>query len=274
MILTYQSSNGQTFDLKSSGLKTRYANYHDYAWYPQQREQQYGSRIFRFDKEPVTYETSISVGGSIEQRKETLNRLHEAFDSDIFSMHPGRIIHGEFYIECYITFSSTGYNNPYTENLINIFCPYPFWIKEHKFECLKHEDAADANQFLDFEYDFAYDYMSGSTGQIEVNNPGAGPANFKVIMYGPAVSPYIIVDGNEIGVSAILLAGEYIIIDSNDHTVIKTSNTGKKTNLYNSRTKGRSIFEKISAGHHSVIWPGTFGFDLYIFEERSEPKWS
>lgn len=116
--------------------------------------------------------------------------------------------------------------------------------------------------------------MSGSTGQVEVDNPGAGPANFKVIMYGPAVSPYIIVDGNEIGVSAVLLEGEYIIIDSNDHTVVKTSNTGKETNLYNSRTKGRSIFEKISSGHHSVIWPGTFGFDLYIFEERSEPKWS
>lgn len=274
MILIYQSSDGQRFDLKSSGLKTRTADFHDYTWLPQIREQQYGARVYRFDKEAVYYNAMISVRGSIEDRKITLNRLHEAFDKDIFSMTPGRIIHGDYYIQCYITFSSTGYTNPYTENEINIFCPYPFWIKENTYEFLKHEDVPGANEFLDFEYDFEYDYMSGTSGQGKITNQGAGPAHYRLILYGAANNPYINIDGVTIGVNTSIRSDEYVVIDSRDHTVYRYASNGSSTNIYNNRTKSQSIFEKIAAGAHTVVWPGTFGFDLTILEERSEPKWS
>ncbi len=274
MILKYQSSSGEEFDLKTTALRTRTANYHDYSWQPQIKEQQYGDRVYRFDKEALYYDTILNIGGSVEQRRETLNNLHEAFDRDIFTMKPGRIIHGDYYIQCYITFSSTAYNHPFTENELNIYCPYPFWIKENKYECLKQEDTAGANEFLDYPYDFDYDYMSGLTGQQSIENGGPGPAEYRLTMYGAASNPYISIDGEIIGVSTILQDGEYLVLDSREHTVYRHTITGEKINLYNNRTKDRSIFEKIASGQHSVVWPGTFGFDLIIFEERSEPKWS
>lgn len=274
MILQYQSSLGQIYDLKTTALRTRTANYHDYTWAPQTKEQQYGERVYRFNKEPVYYSTLLNIGGSIEQRKQTLNSLHEAFDRDIFNMTPGKIIHGDYYIRCYVTFSSTGYNDPFTENELNIYCPYPFWIRENKYEFLPKEDTPTANEYLDYDYDYSYDYMSTTTGQATIMNEGAGPANFKLIMYGPANNPYIDLDGATIGVQTIIADGERVEIDSQDHTVYRYATNGTKINIYNNRTKVNSVFDKITSGKHSISWPGTFGIDLILYEERSEPKWS
>jgi hypothetical protein len=38
------------------------------------------------------------------------------------------------------------------------------------------------------------------------------------------------------------------------------------------RNKAESVFEQIPAKSLSLSWPGTFGFDLTLYEERSEPR--
>ena len=273
MILQYQSSDGQVFNLKSSPLRTRTANYHDYSWNPMIREQQYGERVYRFNKQAAYYTTVLDVSGSIAQRKQTLNELHAAFDRDIYNLTPGRIIHGEYYIECYVTFSSTGYNDPFTENELSIYCPYPFWVKEHLYQFAARESTSEVNEFLDYPYGFEYDFMSATTGQAMVTNEGAGPANFKLIFYGNALNPFISMDGATIGVNTLVGSNDRIEIDSHDHTVYLITNGDEKLNFYNARTKETSIFNKITSGEHSIVWPGTFGFELIIYEERSEPKW-
>lgn len=275
MILKYESSNGSTFDLKVKPIRTRSANFHDYSWTPQIVQQQYGERVTRFDKMSAAYTAILDISGSETSRRQTLNNLHAAFDADIFALTPGKILHGDYYIQCYITYSSTYYDNPWTQNEITIYCPYPFWVKENLFEFLKQEETPDANNFLDYDYDFDYDFESDLTGQALISNPGAGGANFKLIFYGDCVDPYMVIDGVTIGVNTTVLSGEYLVIDSRDHTVYKIANNGTKTNCYNNRVKTSvSIFEKIAPGEHSVVWPGTYGFDLIVFEERSEPLWS
>lgn len=275
MILKYESSNGSTYDLKVKPIRTRSANFHDYSWEPQIVQQQYGERVTRFDKTSATYTAILDISGSEADRRATLNDLHAAFDADVFAMKPGRIIHGDYYVQCFITYSSTYYDNPWTQNEITIYCPYPFWVKENLFEFLPEEDTPGANNFLDYDYDFEYDYNSGLTGQALVSNPGAGAANYKAIFYGPCADPYLFLDGVMIGVNTLLLTGEYLVIDSRDHTVYKVANNGTKTNCYNDRVKtGVSIFEKIAPGDHFAVWPGTYGFDIIVFEERSEPLWS
>ena len=275
MILKYISSNGQEFDLKAADIRTRSANFHDYQWTPQTKQLQFGDRVYRFDKEALYYTVLLDIRGGIAQRKATLNALHAAFDADVYSMLPGRIVHGNYYIHCFINYSSTYVSGPFTDNEITVYCPYPFWIQEHEYEFLKKEDLPDANLFLDYEYDFPYDYESDQTGQALVTNPGEGAANYKAFFFGPAVNPYMIIDGKTIGVNTTIEAGEYVVIDSRNHTVYRVANNGTQTNLYNQRVKnGVSIFDKISPGEHSVVWPGTFGFNLNIYEERSEPLWS
>ena len=50
-------------------------------------------------------------------------------------------------------------------------------------------------------------------------------------------------------------------------------NNGTIVNIFDSREKKKSVFEKIKSGKNNVSWSGKFDFLLTIFEERAEPKW-
>ena len=40
------------------------------------------------------------------------------------------------------------------------------------------------------------------------------------------------------------------------------------------RSLAEYIFEKLAPGEHEVSWGHGFGFDVTVYEERSEPPWS
>ena len=91
------------------------------------------------------------------------------------------------------------------------------------------------------------------------------------------VSPYpvIRINGHAYEVAAALYAGEYILIDSRDHTVYRYLIDGRKQNLFNQRNKESDLFQKVPAGRCAVLWnAAAFGFDLILFQERSEPAWN
>lgn len=76
-------------------------------------------------------------------------------------------------------------------------------------------------------------------------------------------------------VAATLYAGEYILIDSRDHTVYRYLIDGRKQNLFNQRNKESDLFQKVPSGRCAVLWnAAAFGFDLILFQERSEPAWN
>lgn len=266
MILQYTSSNGQTFDLKAKRFRARTANFHDFSWTPKTVDQQYGTRVYRFDKAACSYTALISVFGSLEERKQWLNVLHDAFESDIRNMTPGRITHGMYSISCYIVASSTYYEEPYTQNEISIYCPYPFWGREETYH-LTVEDV-QIYEYLDYPYGYAYDYRGQLPGYAMVDNRGSGAADWQLAIYGPCVNPMIVIDDIKVGVNAAIGAGETVVISSKEKTVMK----GDKS-LFNQRYKESSIFEKIPAGQHAVFWSGSYDCDLTIYEERSEPLW-
>lgn len=266
MILNYTSSNGQTFDLKAKTFRTRTADFHNFAWTPKFIEQQYGERVYRFDKAACTYTALISVFGSLIERKQWLNLLHAAFDSDIRNMTPGKLTHGMYTIDCYITGSSTYYDDPYTQNEINIYCPYPFWGREDTYH-LTSEDVT-VYEYLDYPFGYNYDFRGVLPGYAMIDNHGVGPADWKLVIHGPHTNPMVVIDDIKIGVYATIGQDEEIVISSKDKTVYKGSE-----NLFNQRLKESSIFQKIPKGQHSVFWSGTYDCDLTIYEERSEPLW-
>ncbi len=75
-------------------------------------------------------------------------------------------------------------------------------------------------------------------------------------------------------VDAVLEAGEYLEIDSAAETVTKILTSGIKVNAFHYRSFENSVFRPIQVGRQEVFWDGKFDFDLILFEERSEPKWS
>ena len=270
MILTYTSSNGQTFNLKASTFRTRRANFHDFSWSPKAIDQQYGARVTRFERSPFVYAALISVFGTLSERKEQLNILHAAFDSDIRNMTPGKITHGDYCIDCYIVSSSTFYENPYTQNEIDIYCPYPFWYKVHSYSM--HPATAETYDYLDYPYGFLYDFQATLPGHSVIENPGAGGAEWELTVYGYAEEPFVVIGNQKIGVYATVGSDERLVINSKNKTVIKYG--AGEENLFNQRYKEQSIFNTIPPGEHSVIWSGHFSFDLKVNEERSEPLWT
>lgn len=266
MILKYTSSNGQIFDLKVGRFRTRTANYHDYTWTPQTINQQYGTNVFRFDKAAQTYKTKLTVFGSLQERKQFLNLLHAAFEHDIITMTPGRLTHGMYYIECFIISVSTYYVNPWTNNDLSIYCPYPFWRRDIDYS-LTTADAGNY-EYLDYPYDFPFDYMATLPGYSMVTNPGVKPADWTLKIKGYAVNPVVVIGGRSIGVNAVIGSGETLVISSRDKTVTKGD-----ANLFNARVKTNDFFDPLPAGEQSVLWSGLFDIDMTVYEERSEPLW-
>ena len=54
---------------------------------------------------------------------------------------------------------------------------------------------------------------------------------------------------------------------------MKYRNNGVMVNLFDLRGKEFSVFEPIPGDVVTVTWNGSFGFDITLFEERSEPAW-
>lgn len=269
MILHYVSSNGNDFDLKVGRLRMRSADFHAYRWEPMTVEQKYGSKVYRFDKTALTYTAQLSVFGTMDEKRTYLNLLHAAFDHDIYNMTPGKIVHGEYSIECYIIASNTYYENPFIYNDLSIYCPYPFWMIQKKYE-LRAQDA-DEYEYLDFPYGFPYDYKATLPGYTVVENHGEAPANYQLTIYGPAINPIITIGDMPIGVKATIGSSERVVISSTDKTVTLYGAVTK--NLFNARLKGQSMFNRIPPGGNTVLWSGSFNADLILYEERSEPLW-
>lgn len=270
MILHYVSSNGNSYDLKVGHLRMRTADFQTYEWLPQAVAQQYGEKPYRFDREARTYAAELSVFGTMEEKRTYLNLLHAAFDHDIINMTPGKIVHGEYEIECYITMSNTYYEAPFIYNSLSIYCPYPFWKKENVYELRGGADAK-VYEYLDYTFGYPYDFKAKLPGYEMIANRSEAVAPYKLIIYGPTTNPVISIDGVQIGVYAVIGAAERVEISSVEKTVILKGAVDK--NLFNERIKGASMFEGIKSGEHSVLWSGSFDADLVLYEERSEPLW-
>ena len=77
------------------------------------------------------------------------------------------------------------------------------------------------------------------------------------------------------GINITINAGEYAVIDSMVEKMYLVDLSGTTSDIFNKRIKGQGvrIYEKIPSGISSVNWSSGFGFDLIVYDERSEPKW-
>ena len=271
--LTYIASSGNVYDLMADrAIRTKTANYHKWTWGVAGVAQQYGKNVTGFTKDPAVYESRLMFRGLYAENKVLIENLHEDFELDILSLKPGRIVWGEYYIDCFITSSST-YPDDYnrTVNDIEIYCPYPFWLKDVK-RSFYVQSGSSGGSGLDYPYDFPHDYAHDASGSESWSPGTALPSEYTMQIYGAVQNPSVSVGGLTIGAYVTLSAGEYLTIDSKNHTVIKTGTDGAQTNMFDYRIKETSIFQKIPGGNLEVIWSGLFGFDLTLHTERSEPR--
>lgn len=273
IILKYIASSGNEYNLKTRELRTRTANYHTWRYVAQGTQLKYGMRVSSFTKDAAVYATELVLEGSVEERAALLDRLHTDFELDIYRMTPGRITWGDWYIDCFIRMSDTHPDEKdwWTDNAIEIFCPRPFWIRE-RVELFEPVEPT-TSEFLEFPFDFEYDYYIGDPGIKIISRDFPFSSQFRLTIDGAVENPFVIINNHRYEIFDNIGEGEVVVIDSRENTITKYLYAGQTLNIFDKRNKEVSIFEPIPGGDLTVTWNAKFAFQLLLYEERSEPTW-
>ena len=270
--IKYIASSGNVYDLTTSDILHRTANYYDWSWKADGAKRQYGQRVSRFSRDPATYEADLIFHGNPAELRRTIQALHNDFENDMRRMTPGRLVWGDYYIDAYINGSAVENISYWSwiSNKIQILAPYPFWIKEEKVVLPSASEGS--SEFLDFPYDYPYDYTAPVIGEKVIKSDSPFTSEFTMIIYGEAVNPRVVINGHPYVLYTTIPAGAYVVIDSKQRTIMMYGTGGQKTNVFDYRNKSDSIFEKIPEGNLKITWDAIFGVDLTIFREKSEPE--
>ena len=270
----YENHLGMRFESLENGVYLNHSDILNYSW----NYDVINNRISRFYRSVTKRGLPLVViGKTAAEATAAKNRLLEIAEADIQAMIPGKIYVGDHYSSGYITASKKSkylYNKRYCNLNLEFTSSDPAWFVDHSFVFAKDSDSISAGKYgFDYPYDYPFDYSaSAKIRQIVVG--GIGSSKFRLRIYGEAENPSINIAGHIYAVSGRIQKGESLLIDSINKTITLTTATGTKVNWFDKRNRGSYIFEPIPPGIHGVSYNGTFGFDLTIVEERSEPKWT
>ena len=253
--IKYIASSGNVYDLTTKDIIHRVASYYNWAWKAEGAKRQYGLRVSSFSRDAAQYEAELIFDARYPaEARRMIKALHNDFENDMRRMTPGRLVWGDYYIDCYINGSAVENLSfwKWISNTIQIYAPYPFWIREEKV--VLSAAAEVSGTYLDYEYESPF------------------TSEFKLIIYGEAVNPRIVVNGYAYVLYTTIPAGSYVIIDSKQRTIMMYGAGGQKTNIFDFRNKTDSIFEKLPAGNLDIVWDSAFGADLTIYREQAEPE--
>lgn len=277
----YRNSAGIEFDLLDFDLiKLKDAQLHKYEWNPETVKYKFGELLQTFTKDAQVFPATFKVFGSVGDRMEKLNDFHDATEHDIFLTQPGILEVDGYQIECYIIESDTiapDNDAAETTNEVSIYCPFPFWIKETKYE-IEATGQIEVVDGLDFDFDLPCDLgVSGYRKTITFDT--TIPLDFRLVIYGPCANPAIYINGHLYEVDITVPTNATLTISSiekNDRekAVFLTYPSGNTTSALYARNRDSYIFEPIQgAGNIIVSTAQELRFDLYLIEKRSEPKW-
>lgn len=273
----YINSNNEKIDLLEPPYMMQTGEIFDVKWvYDSKSSASGGSKISSLRKNLEERAVTLSIINFGKESYElAVNRFHEITDIDVIRKSPGRLYVGDMYINCYVTESKKSNWESESEFMdvdLIIAVEYPFWIREHNIQILP-KGVEQSSSGMDFPFDFPFDFSPRQSGVAtrEINHYTS--SHFKMRFYGPCVDPVVKINGYPYQIYTVLKSGEYLEIDSRNHFVTKYMEDGSTDDLYNSRSFDYSVFEKIPSGVLKFVWDGSFGIDLKLYLERSEPKW-
>ena len=218
----------------------------------------------------------MTSGKSKQEYKDNINQLFETLELDCLKESPGKLYFGDYYIQC--LFLSCKKKNKYLNvnksvSSFSVLINSENWIKETSYYIKPYMTGIEDTNGGDYEYDYPHDYARKIPTKRIVND-GIEGVNFELTVYGPCENPTITIGKNVHRVNASLATGEYMKVNSIVKKVYKVKNNGEHVNLFHLRDREYDVFAKIEPGINETPWDGTFGFDITIMEERSEPRWS
>lgn len=266
----YLSPHGEVIDFLSGGRLASPASILSYDWtYINEGKKLTSISAENSDKSLVVLFYSEDEGTTAQIR----NEAYIVFDRDIRAGTPGRLYVGDYYMECYIKGASNllSKSGRFVKTEYSIISCYPAWRKETLIENPPYV-AEDDVEGLDYPYAYPYDYAMRRSGAKTINNPSPFASHFRMILYGPSTAPPVLsIGSHRYGLTRGIADGCTVTIDSMEKTIYMHDEARQRYNWLNARIKEESIFELIPEGIAPFVWDGSFGFDLYIVEERSEP---
>lgn len=210
----------------------------------------------------------------------TANALRKAGDADVIANTPGTFVaQGEWKQRGYILASSPSmiHYGRLTTTLKVALLDGAWWrLVSQSFT---NSGGSGAGTDLDYPHDYPHDYEPNAN--VSTVTPSVlTPSAVHLVIYGPAVNPYVIVGGNRYQVSVTVPAGGYLTVDGRDKTIVLTLADGTTQNAFayglrgSGEGGGQYVFEPVHSGQQNVAWDGSFGFDLGWYEEEGEPPWN
>lgn len=270
--MKYVNSKGESIEF-GEDIYVNYSDVRDYEWEYVSKSNRITGFKSGISKKNIPL---ILVKSSREELMAARDKVYQVIEHDVINKTPGKLYIGDFYLKCYLCGSK---NSGYLavrdmQTSLTLVTDSNVWIKEsHCYYSAAGEQSTEGETYMDYAYDYAYDYSS-SAGRVILENPGYAPAEFELIVHGPCENPQIQIAGHVYSVECQLLAGEYMKIDSANRKIYKALSSGERVNLFSKRNRESYVFEKIPPGSSVVAWDGSFGFEILLYEERSEPRWT
>lgn len=268
----FENHLGQRFEGLPNRVYLNHNDLRDYSW----GFDTINNRISRFYRGITSRKIPLVVYcNSGDEAVSVMNRLHELAEADVVAKIPGKIFVGDYYTSGYITASvKSNYliRRKYCKIELTLTSDDPMWYLEHTHPFLPGTEGGFIGG-VDYPFDYRYDYALSMNGRKIVCN-SVGSSAFRLLIYGEATNPSVIINGHTYTVNGTIGKGESLLIDSMNKTITLTTASGRKVNWFDNRGRDEYIFEPLPAGQSTVTWAGSFGFDLTVVEKRSEPKWT
>lgn len=269
--VTYISSAGNTYQLHTKdGVLHKRLPYRSWSWKPRGTDLEHGVRVAGFNRAAAQYKAELLLFGTKAEQETLVDSMHDDFEGDMRRVTAGRLVVNGYTLNCFIISVDARYKNGVTTDSIQIYAPLPYWMQEQKVVLEASE--VTGSGFLDYPYDYSYDYTAPVMGSKIVASDFPFESEFQMIIYGQAVTPRIVVNGYPYTLYATIPEGAYVIVDSKQKSIMMYNADGTQTDLFNFRNKTQSIFRKIPKGNLEIQWDSSYGVDLTIYRERSEPK--
>lgn len=266
------NSKDETLDFLSLGITINYNDMRDYEWMYNATN----DKITSFSKGIVKKTIPFIFYCSETEATNIKNRFYEHFEKDVLNLQQGYFLINDYRLYGYVT-KSVKSNYLSSKRLlyltIEFTCENANWVKEnkHPFYSSKTNDD-DQGSTKTYPYKYSYTYGK-SKGKETFYVDSLKSCEFKMIVYGSATNPQITINEHLYNVNVSLNEREYLVVDSRNKEIYKVANDGTKTNVFEFRNLENYIFEPMKSGANTVVWSDGFLFDLYVFEERSEPRW-
>lgn len=281
MKFRYINSRGEILDLSEFPYLLQSGDLLNYSWTCDSDNnritnvrRETGERAFKIGLIP---DWSLPYAEKRALLKEAAERLYSVLEYDVVNDTDGRIeTDTGSYLPCRVlTSEKSDWENPtaYMFYDLTAVSGPNVWITEQSSSYYKII-GRDDSKYLDYPLGYEYDYTPQKAGRANLYIDHIAPSKFKMTVYGACVNPRIVINNHVYQINTSLGNDEYLIVDSRDNTIIKHLSNGLQENIYNLRAKEQSVFEPIPPLNNLISWDGSFGFDLTLYLERSEPAWS